>query len=68
MLSLIVSGMAPVVPWLLEYAGPTTMNALPVQTFTCWFVVSYHRSPVTFDVGCVELAVEKLTVLNIVPL
>ena len=33
--SLMVSGIAPAVPSLLEKAGPTTINAAPVYTLTC---------------------------------
>ena len=66
--SVIVSGIAPDVPWLALYAGPTTIKAAPVQTFNCWFVVSYHKSPVTFDAGALELAVAALIVLNVEPL
>ena len=67
-LSVIVSGIAPDVPWALENAGPTTINAAPVHTFNCALVVSYHRSPVTLDTGAVEELVAALIVLNILPL
>ena len=67
-MSVTVSTIAPLNPVTALYAGPTTNHALPVQIFSCSFVVSYHRSPWMLFIGADALAVVDDTTLNADPL